>query len=202
MKENWREFKWVDGLLILGLILVVIGVGMNFKKGFWEKDKTVVVSQPTPTGKVDVESNNKVTIDIAGEVINPGVYTLEAGSRINDGLVAAGGLAAKADREWVEKNINRAEKLNDGQKIYIPKIGENAGVKTLGVSVAPTGGHLNLNRATVAELDRLSGVGPALAQAIVDYRNQNGGFKNIEELKLVPGIGEKLFAKIKTKVTL
>ncbi len=202
MKENWREFKWVDGLLILGLILVVIGVGMNFKKGFWEKDKTVVVSQPIPTGKVDVESNNKVTIDIAGEVINPGVYTLEAGSRINDGLVAAGGLAAKADREWVEKNINRAEKLNDGQKIYIPKIGENAGVKTLGVSVVPTGGHLKLNRATVAELDRLSWVGPALAQAIVDYRNQNGGFKNIEELKLVPGIGEKLFAKIKTKVTL
>jgi competence protein ComEA len=101
----------------------------------------------------------------------------------------------------VEKNINRAEKLSDGQKIYIPKLGENVG-KTLGVSAVSTGGQVNLNKASVAELDRLNGVGPALAQAIVDYREQNGGFKNIEELKLVPGIGEKLFAKIKTKVSL
>ena len=201
MKENWKRFKWVDGLLVLGLILVVVGIGMNFKSNFLSKDKTVVVNQPTPTVKSDVEGNNKVTIDIAGEVINPGVYSLDAGARINDGLVAAGGLAAKADRDWVEKNINRAEKLSDGQKIYIPKLGENVS-KTLGVSVVPTGGQVSLNKASVAELDRLNGVGPALAQAIVDYREQNGGFKNIEELKLVPGIGEKLFAKIKTKVSL
>ena len=201
MKENWKRFKWVDGLLVLGLILVVVGIGMNFKSNFLSKDKTVVVNQPTPTVKSDVEGNNKVTIDIAGEVINPGVYSLDAGARINDGLVAAGGLAAKADRDWVEKNINRAEKLSDGQKIYIPKLGENVG-KTLGVSAVSTGGQVNLNKASVAELDRLNGVGPALAQAIVDYREQNGGFKNIEELKLVPGIGEKLFAKIKTKVSL
>lgn len=201
MKENWKKFKWVDGLLILGLILVVVGIGMNFKSNFLSQDKTVVVSQPTPIIKSDVEGNNKVTIDIAGEVTNPGVYSLDVGARINDGLIAAGGLAAKADRNWVEKNINRAEKLSDGQKIYIPKLGENIS-KTLGASVAPMGGHLSLNKASVAELDRLSGVGPALAQAIVDYREQNGGFKNIEELKLVPGIGEKLFAKIKTKVSL
>jgi competence protein ComEA len=201
MKENWQRFKWVDGLLILGLILVVVGIGMNFKNNFLSQDKTVVVSRSTPTIKPDVEGNNKVTIDIAGEVINPGVYSLDAGARINDGLVAAGGLAAKADRDWVEKNINRAEKLSDGQKIYIPKLGENVS-KTLGVSVVPTGGQVSLNKASVAELDRLSGVGPALAQAIIDYREQNGGFKNIEELKLVPGIGEKLFAKIKTKVSL
>jgi len=201
MKENWKRFKWMDGLLVLGLILVVVGIGMNFKSNFLSKDKTVVISQPTPTVKSDVEGNNKVTIDIAGEVINPGVYSLDAGARINDGLVVAGGLAAKADRDWVEKNINRAEKLSDGQKIYIPKLGENVG-KTLGVSAVSTGGQVNLNKASVAELDRLNGVGPALAQAIVDYREQNGGFKNIEELKLVPGIGEKLFAKIKTKVTL
>lgn len=201
MKENWQRFKWVDGLLILGLILVVVGIGMNFKSNFLSQDKTVVVSRSTPTIKPDVEGNNKVTIDIAGEVINPGVYSLDAGARINDGLVAAGGLAAKADRDWVEKNINRAEKLSDGQKIYIPKLGENVS-KTLGVSVVPTGGQVSLNKASVAELDRLSGVGPALAQAIIDYREQNGGFKNIEELKLVPGIGEKLFAKIKAKVSL
>ena len=201
MKENWKRFKWMDGLLVLGLILVVVGIGMNFKSNFLSKDKTVVISQPTPTVKFDVEGNNKVTIDIAGEVINPGVYSLDAGARINDGLVVAGGLAAKADRDWVEKNINRAEKLSDGQKIYIPKLGENVG-KTLGVSAVSTGGQVNLNKASVAELDRLNGVGPALAQAIVDYREQNGGFKNIDELKLVPGIGEKLFAKIKTKVSL
>ena len=151
---------------------------------------------------VDLQSNVKVAIDVGGEVINPGVYSLDKESRINDALAAAGGLSAKADRDWVEKNLNKAEKLADGQKIYIPKVGEE--IKTnqvLGSNTTETK-IVRINSATAEQLDTLIGIGPAMAQRIIDYRTKNGGFKNIEELKLVSGIGDKLFEKIKNEVAL
>jgi len=116
--------------------------------------------------------------------------------------VAAGGLSAKADRDWVEKNLNKAEKLVDGQKIYIPKVGEE--IKTdqvLGSSTTETK-IVRINTATIEQLDTLTGVGPSIAQRIIYYRTKNGGFKDVEELKLVSGIGDKLFEKIKNDVGL
>lgn len=79
------------------------------------------------TEVVDVQSYNEVTIDINGKVINPGVYRLIGDVRINEALIKAGGLIAKADRDWVAKNLNLAEKLVDGQKVFIPKIGDVLG---------------------------------------------------------------------------
>ncbi|MFA5750050.1 MAG: helix-hairpin-helix domain-containing protein [Candidatus Shapirobacteria bacterium] len=200
--EKLQKIKIVDGILVLGFLLVIIGIGMNFKDQFLEKAQVEVTTKGiTPTIKVDIQSNNEVTIDIAGEVIKPGVYKLKGESRINDALVMAGGLGAKADRDWVEKNLNQAEKLVDGQKIFIPKIGENVEIKTqvLGSSVSKI---IRINTATVEDLDKLSGVGPSIAQRIIDYRTKNGGFKNIEELKLVSGIGDKMFEKIKDEIAL
>jgi competence protein ComEA len=111
-------------------------------------------------------------------------------------------LAANADRDWVEKNLNKAEKLVDGQKIYIPKIGVKVKVdNVLGESVTKTK-IVRINTATLEQLDTLSGIGPSIAQKIIDYRTQNGGFKNVEELKLVSGIGDKLFEKIKNEIAL
>lgn len=202
---KFKKFKLVDGMLILGMLLVIVGIGMNFKNSFWEKSEVSFVSKKiTPTVTVVSQSNIKVTIDIAGEVINPGVYQLSAESRINDALVMAGGLGAKADRDWVEKNLNKAERLVDGQKIYIPNQVESIKLKVeskdvLGVSQSKI---VRINTAKIEQLDTLSGVGPAIAQRIIDYRTQNGGFKNVEELKLVSGIGDKLFEKIKDEVEL
>ncbi len=203
LREKLAGFKLVDVLLILGILLVIVGIGMNFKDSFWEKAETKLTKKEisvTPT--IDVQSNIKVTIDVGGEVINPGVYSLVKESRVNDALVAAGGLAANADRDWVEKNLNKAEKLVDGQKIYIPKIGGKVEVNNvLGESVTKTK-IVRINTATLEQLDTLSGIGPSIAQKIIDYRTQNGGFKNVEELKLVSGIGDKLFEKIKNDVAL
>jgi len=201
MLDKLRKFQLVDGLLILGIILLVIGIGMNFKSNFFEKAEIKVTSKNiSPTPIVDIQVNSKVTIDMAGEVIKPGVYKLNDGDRIIDALVMAGGLGLKADREWVEKNLNQAEKLVDGQKIYIPKIGEE--IENDNKVLGKTDSVIRLNTATIEDLDKLTGIGPAIAQRIIDYRTKNGGFKDINELKLVSGIGDKLFEKIKDDVAL
>ncbi len=208
LREKLGRFKWIDGLLILGILLVIVGIGMNFKDSFWEKAEVKLMTKNiSPTSVVDVQVSNKVMIDVGGEVVNPGVYELNSDNRVNDALVAAGGLAANADRDWVEKNLNKAEKLIDGQKIFIPNQVESEKLKVeseeiLGVSTNLDNKIVRINTATVEQLDTLSGIGPALAARIIDYRESNGGFKNVEELKLVSGIGDKLFEKIKDDVAL
>jgi competence protein ComEA len=200
--EKIQKLKIVDGLLVLGFLLVILGIGMNFREQFLVKETTEVVSKNiSPTGKIDVQVYSEVVIDVAGEVIHPGVYKLKNGARVDEVLIMAGGLSAKADRDWVDKNLNKAEKLYDGQKIYIPKIGESTIISSntqlvRGVAV------VRINSASVEELDKLDGVGPAIAQRIIDYRTENGGFKSVEEIKLVPGIGDKMFEKIKNEIQL
>ena len=199
---KFNKFRWVDGLLILGVILIIVGIGMNFKDQFLEKAEVKFSNKGVGiTEVVDVQSYNEVTIDISGEVINPGVYRLTGEVRVNDILIKAGGLSANADRDWVAKNLNLAEKLMDGQKIFIPKIGEVLGNIQFSNSNSQDK-TVRINSATVEQLDTLSGVGPSIAKKIIDYRTKNGGFKNIEELKLVSGIGDKMYEKIKDGIQL
>ena len=202
---KFNKFRWVDGLLILGILLVIVGIGMNFKDQFLEKTKVTFTSKNiSPTPIVDVQGDNEAVIDISGEVMSPGVYRLLGEARVNDALIKAGGLKANADRDWVAKNLNLAQILVDGQKIYIPNQVESKNLKVesdgvLGVSVNKI---VRINSATVEQLDTLSGIGPSIAKKIIDYRTQNGGFKNIEELKLVSGIGDKLYEEIKDDIAL
>ncbi len=215
MYEKLHNLKWVDGLLLLGIGLITAGLGMAMKTAGEENNQVSLIRAGiTPTGKsADVQGDNKVVIDIAGQVMRPGVFSLKKGSRVNDVLIAAGGLAALADREWVEVNLNRAEILRDGQKIVIPSKNSNKPItnnqansnnqiqnnkQILGAST----GLISINNASVEELDKLPGIGPAIAQRIIDYRDKMGGFKDINEIKLVSGIGEKLYAQIKDKIGL
>ncbi len=204
MSQKWPQIKLIDGLLGLGLLLMAVGVGMNLKTSTKTDNKLEIIKATiTPT---KVSEKIDVVIDMTGEVVKPGVYKLAKGSRIADAFIVSGGLAVNADRSWVEKNINRAEVISDGMKIYIPKKNDQflmSNYKTitnsdiLGVQKSNI---ININTAGVEELDKLDGVGPAIAGRIIDYRNQNGGFKDINELKLVSGIGDKMFEKIKDKV--
>ncbi len=206
MLEKIHKITVVDVFIILGIVLMIVGIGINLKDNFLTKEKTEIVSNKNLGAGItnDAQVNIKVTIDVAGEVINPGVYVLKNTDRVGDALVAAGGLGAKADREWVEINLNKAEKLYDGQKIYIPKIDKSS--SSLSSSSSVLGSSINkiirLNSASLEELDKLDGVGPAIAQRIIDYRTTNGGFKSVEEIKLVPGIGDKMFEKIKAEIQL
>jgi len=202
--EKIQKLKIVDGLLVLGFLLVILGIGMNFKDQFLvESEKVKVESKNiSPVIKNDVQVDSEVVIDISGEVMKPGVYKLKNGLRIEDVLIMVGGLNAKADRDWVDKNLNRAEKVYDGQKIYIPNKLESEKFQVKSSSSLSDNKVIRLNSASLEELDKLDGVGPAIAQRIIDYRTENGGFKSVEEIKLVPGIGDKMFEKIKDEIQL
>ena len=185
----------IDILLGLGLVLISAGIGMNYLRAKQPETRVELVR--------GVAERAEVVVEVAGEVFKPGVYRLAGGSRINEALAEAGGLTAKADRDWVERNINQAEVLSDGQKIVIPSVEWKSEIKDekeiiLGVEEAL----VNINTAGVEEWDKLPGIGPALGQRIIDYRQKNGRFKDINEIKLVSGIGEKLFEKIKYKISL
>lgn len=154
----------------------------------------------------------KIAIHIIGEVKKEGIVYLEASSRIVDAIKEAGGATKEADLS----QINLAYELQDGQKIYIPnkneKISEyitmssgNNVIIEENNSSAETErkeNKVNINTANVNELDNLPGIGPSLAQRIIEYREENGKFKSIEELQNVKGIGEAKYSDIKDNVTI
>lgn len=201
-----HKFKWIDGVLVLGMVMMVAGLVIAKKDK--NENKVEIIKKPiVGVGESDILVASKVNIDIGGEVIKPGVYSLDNGSLVVDVLALAGGLTLEADRQWVEKNVNKAEKVRDGMKIYIPsrqltQSGWQANKDSLGVENIKGSSVVSLNNANLEELDTLPGVGPSIAGRIMEYRTQNGGFRNIEEIKMVSGIGDKLYFKIKDKISL
>lgn len=184
---------------MIGLGLLVIGLGWGLKKPSTNFNNKTEIIRVTPTlGQV---SEVEVWAEISGEVIRPGVYKFKGSARYNDLLVSAGGLGPRADREWVELNVNRALRLTDGVKIIIPRVGQK--LEPMGqVAGVETTENISLNQANQAKLEELVGIGPAMARRIIDYRTKNGGFKSTEEVKLVEGIGEALYNKIKDQLVL
>lgn len=144
---------------------------------------------------------SEVYVDVGGAVVTPGVYRLREGARVAQAIDAAGGLTPEAD----VAGLNRASRVVDGQKIYVPHVGEQQTVSDVvgsgpgeaSASASVVSNLVNINTANAAELQTLSGVGPSMAQSIIDERTQNGPFTSIEDLMRVSGIGEKKFAKIK-----
>lgn len=200
MYEKLRKMSWLDAFLIMGLLCLVVGVSLEINRSregkveVFKKEEEVL---PKP-------EEVKIVVEVAGAVVKPGVFEMEMGNRIFEALARAGGLAGEADRQWVEKNINKSEKLKDGQKIYIYRVGEiedQEGEERLNV-VEKDSGLVSLNNATSGELESLPGIGPVMAGKIIKYREENGGFRNVEEVKLVAGIGDKLYEGIKDLISL
>jgi competence protein ComEA len=132
-----------------------------------------------------------ITVHVAGAVVSPGIYGLPAGARVADAVTAAGGPLADAEPD----RLNLAARVSDGDRVAVPRKGDPAanGAGTDAPAGAPgataPAGPLDLNTATVEQLDTLPGVGPATAQAIVTYRTRHGRFRSVTELLEVPGIG-------------
>ena len=160
-----------------------------------------------------VEIKETIVIHITGEVKKEGVIYLEKGARIVDAIKEAGGETKNADLS----QINLAYELQDGQKIYIPNKNEKISQYIIGIngetidsngtntgnestSSSKEGAKVNINTATQNELDGLPGIGPALAQRIIDFREENGNFKSIEDIQNVKGIGNSKFDEIKDKI--
>ncbi|QYX80087.1 ComEA family DNA-binding protein [Streptomyces akebiae] len=165
----------------------------------------------TSSGAVASSAGPTIVVDVSGKVRRPGIQRLPAGSRVADALRAAGGVRPGANTD----GLNRARLLADGEQVLVgtpapvPGSGAVAGAGMGGGAAAGAGGAaagsapttpVSLNTATADQLDTLPGVGPVLAQHIIDYRTQNGGFRSVDELREVNGIGDRRFADLRNLV--
>jgi len=154
-----------------------------------------VLDNATPSQSVLGKSESgKIAVDVSGGVIHPGVYHLSFGSRVEDALIASGGLSSDADRSWVDKNLNRAAKLTDGQKIFVP-LSKNSNVAQ---SESMSNGNLiNINAASISELDSLPGIGQVYGQSMIDNRP----YSDVSDLVSKKVLKQSVYDKIKDKVT-
>lgn len=145
------------------------------------------------------ETKNILFVDVAGAVQNPGAYQLKEGSRVKDALIAANGISAQADREFVARNVNIASPLTDGQKIFIPMLVEGGELQVSGENsvLGETNSIININLATSSELDTLSGVGEKTAEKIIKGRP----YGNIIELREKKVVGQAVYEKIKDYIS-
>jgi competence protein ComEA len=153
-----------------------------------------VIAAPAPL-EIESISMQTLMVDVAGAVVNPGVYSLPLNARVVEAIKAAGGLKKGADTS----DINQARILKDGEQIYVypAALSGNGGVSRPAVR---KNGPVMINRATVKDFESLDGIGPVLANRIINYRKSNGPFTAIEDLLKVPGIGQSKFAQFKEKL--
>ncbi|HUV73256.1 MAG TPA: helix-hairpin-helix domain-containing protein [Anaerolineae bacterium] len=174
---------------VLSVLLVVAGAVIYLRR---PKSQPVEIVEPSPT---PVPSPAEVAVYVTGAVLEPGVYYLPEECRVQDALEAAGGPTANADLD----RVNLAQRVRDEDQIYFPEVGEENLPST---SASGSGeGQININTASAHELEELSGIGPALAQCIIDHRETHGPFSTIEEIMEVRGIGPGVFEDIRELIT-
>jgi competence protein ComEA len=183
----------------LGVLALVVAVVVGFVVWRVRPKAEPVAGDPGAVTMAAVPASSPVAfivVSVVGRVNRPGLVRLPQGARVADAIEAAGGVLAGTDLGY----LNLARKVVDGELIAIGVSPPPAPPGGAGTGAAP-GGLVNLNTATVAELDTLPGVGPVLAQRIVDHRNRTGGFKSVEELRKVEGVGDARFEQLKDLVT-
>ena len=194
----------VAAVLLTSLAWLVLAGGALLA---WRQPQPVAFQlQPPPATATPAPTATPgpIQVDVAGAVQRPGVYELPAGARAGDALAAAGGLAANAD----EGALSLAQPLQDGERLAVPTARPAAPSAAVDLAVSRSGSVdlagaslININTASIEELDALPNVGPVTAQAIVDYRTTNGPFRAVEEITRVKGIGPATLEKIKALIT-
>jgi competence protein ComEA len=203
--QQWRSDPRVAAAVVAVVLLAAVAV--------WIRSAAAGSTPPAPSSITAASSAPAAPttakagpmVHVVGAVRASGVVELPPGARVRDAVAAAGGAADDADLE----RLNLAAPVTDGQRIAVPRIGETDPAAVVGDTSTPAGGSggaptgpLNLNTATANDLETLPGIGPTLAEAIVRAREKLGGFKSVDDLKQVRGIGEARFADIRDLVTL
>jgi competence protein ComEA len=192
LRDLRRILPWAAGAVLLVLLAAFYLARSRAPDASAAPIATIAVGGEDDGGG----GGSRLVIDVAGAVHHPGVYRLAAGSRVEDALHRAGGVTPHADLT----QINRAAKLEDGRQVLVP-VKVRAGAAPAAASVpgasATPSAPIDLNTATLEQLEELDGVGPATAQKILDYRTAHGGFGSVDELDQVPGIGEKRLAALR-----
>ena len=199
--------KIIKITIIIALVFIVI-YNIFLKKlsnNTSQNDIDYIVSNSENIVNSNETKTNEIKIYITGEIKNSGVYELEEGSRVEDAIHIAGGLTEEADLS----NVNLAAPLEDAVKIYIPNVNDALDdEKNILSSDGPSSstsssnGKININKATASELENIPSVGPSTAQKIITYREENGKFSSIDDIKNVSGIGDKTFENIKDYISI
>lgn len=169
--------RWGAGAaIVLVIVALVVTVLIGLLRSAGQAPQSVAAPTVTP-------SSVEVYVHVAGAVDRPGLYRLHSGARVVDAIAAAGGFVAGAD----PSGVNLARAVSDGEQLHVPREGESP------AAAAPGGDSLvDLNTADAAALEALPRIGPALAERIIAWREENGHFTSVDDLLAVPGIGEKL----------
>jgi competence protein ComEA len=187
---------------VLAVVVLVIGARYLRSQSRLATAPPAVAAQASRGRAVSLDrapGRDASLVHVAGAVRHPGVYRLGAGKRVQDAVARAGGAMAKGD----PNAINLAAKVADGQQVVVPRRGAAGGAAGVGATPGAAGSApVNLNSATAEQLDTLDGVGPATATKILEWRQAHGGFRSVEDLAQVPGIGPKKLAALKPKVQL
>ncbi len=189
---NWQDlayrFRWQIALLLVGAILAAGGTFLSLNKS---ESKFEVVKEETKT-----KTDSELVVEVSGAVERPGVYRIMSGGRVEDAIQQAGGLSADANANWIEKYLNRAANVTDGQKIYIPWQTDSASAEitrgeqsATNVLAEESSGFVNINTASQEELESLYGIGPVYAKKIIDNRP----YSNVEELLVKKVISQKIY---------
>ncbi|MGL4875796.1 MAG: helix-hairpin-helix domain-containing protein [Clostridium sp.] len=221
-KENLLENKKILGIIGVTVILSFLG-GVYLKEGGKDSGEKSIFTEGKDIEKIDLKDKkekketatkkevtdeameqSEIVVDIKGEVKKPGVYTLKNGSIIEDLIKEAGGIT----KDGTLQNINRAQVLKPNEAIVVDNknnIGKNDEVANNNLNEpkqeqGKKGGLININTASIEELDSINGIGKAKAEAIISYREEKGGFKSIEEIQNVSGIGKATFEKLKDSI--
>lgn len=229
LEKIWRKYKpWIVGILccLLAIVFFVYHAHASAEKQAELKKTDALLSQKPDESAASMQQDSSsgqeaggasssqtdtIMVDIKGAVAHPGVYPLQTTDRVNDAIERAGGFTAKAD----VNQMNLALKVKDEMVIYVPKKGEKSLPQVAGSSSAVSGdaqtmdnapggstpAKVNINEADVTGLQNLPGIGPAKAQAILQYRTEHGPFKSVDDLNNVSGIGDKTLEKIKPAAT-
>lgn len=197
LKQHWIA----TSVGLFGLMFFIYGLIVLLASSKASED---VVFEPATEVK-SASAKQSIIVDVAGAVVKPGVYHLSSEARLQDALIAAGGLSGNADRAWVAKSLNLAAKLQDAAKIYIPTMsesskgdtGDRGAIGGLGsTGIVNSNQQMNVNTASQSQLESLSGVGPVTAQKIIDGRP----YSSIDELLSKKIVGKSVFGKIKDKI--
>jgi competence protein ComEA len=211
-RDRIRAVAWLAAALLVTVLAV-----RAFASG--GSEGAAVTVDPAPAAGPSASAGpvpGSLAVQVAGEVRRPGVYQLPAGARAYEAVERAGGLTSRAD----QAGVNLVAKLSDGQQVIVPRRGAGGaaplgGAASPGAAASPDGAaspggaapagaggaKVSLASATPEQLDAIDGIGPTLARRIVEYRTQHGGFRSVDELRQVDGIGEKRFESLREAVT-
>ncbi|MGZ9818750.1 helix-hairpin-helix domain-containing protein [Peribacillus simplex] len=199
-------------MITVAVAFVAAGIYFFLQQGDNPADTEDIFSVAAKEAEIEQSENQTNTepviikVDVKGAVKSPGIFTAQAGDRVIDLISAAGSFTDKADKD----KVNFAQIVEDQMVIYVPEIGEedkgyleNMQVGSSGdaVSGGTSGGLVNLNTATQEDLETLTGIGPSKANAILEYRETVGKFKEVDELKKVTGIGDKTFERLRDSIS-